>query len=82
MHRIPHNPNQRNFGEGGVKTARSGKLDAVNEKLSDIDLTLHPTKGFRRISIRRSRAQMIIAGIQNGERWPTRKMAAFLRDGA
>lgn len=46
---------QRGFVEGGVPAKRDGKLDAINEKLAELDLTMHPTKGIRRVSPRRMR---------------------------
>jgi len=60
LNRIPHNPKQRVAAEGGVKAA--GKtLDAFND-LQD-DRILHPTKGWRKLNVRRSLAAMRVAEI-------------------
>lgn len=42
-------------------------LDAQNEQLSRRGFTLHPTKGFRPISERRSRVQMFMADQKAGK---------------
>lgn len=61
LNRIPHNPNQRGYSEGGVKANNSGALEAYNDTLEG--RTLHPTKGFRRVSEKRVFAQLTIAQI-------------------
>lgn len=61
LNRIPHNPKQRNFSEGGIKVARASVLDDYNETLTGA--TLHPTKGFRVINFQRLVAQTVIAQI-------------------
>lgn len=64
FHRIRHNPNQRNFSEGGVKAACGNVLDKYNETLEG--RTLHPTKGYRTISPKRMKAATIVAHIRFG----------------
>lgn len=79
FHHIPRNPKQRNFGEGGVKAKRT-KLAAFNEQQETRQL--HPTNGFVGLSVKRARAQAIMAGIHNGTfPFNTAKMAHFLREG-
>lgn len=52
-------------------------LDSFND--AQEDRVLHPTKGFRRMNVKRSRAQMLIAEIFSGRRGlTTAKMADFL----
>ncbi|WEJ60202.1 hypothetical protein [Devosia sp. FJ2-5-3] len=78
LHRIPHNPHQRVAGEGGAK--RSGtKLEAYNDSLEG--RSLHPTKGYRNVSIRRSRAALLMADIKMGTRIGLRGMGRFVREG-
>lgn len=54
-------------------------LDQFNERQED--RLLHPTKGFRRVNVRRSRAQMLVAMILDGQRISTARMGRFVRDG-
>lgn len=79
LHRIPLNPRQRPFTEGGSKTA--GKvLDAFNEHVEG-ERQLHPTKGWRVLSVKRSRAQMLIAAMRSGQRMNSAQMGKFIRNG-
>lgn len=76
--RIPQNPKQRVPMEGGGK--QPGRvLDAFNDKRETS--ILHPTKGWRPLSVKRSRAQALIAAIHNGQRVTTAGMARFIRTG-
>jgi hypothetical protein len=78
FHRIPHNPNQRVPMEGGTKP--SGKvLDGFNENQED--RVLHPTNGFRSLSVRRSRAQALVSAIMNGRSADLSEMRRFLVHG-
>lgn len=78
LHRIPHNPNQRVSGAGGKK--RSGTvLDAFNDKAET--RTLHPRKGWRNLSVKRGRAEMLVASIRNGGPADTKSMRNFLLHG-
>lgn len=78
FHRIPHNPNQRVAGEGGVK--RAGEtLDAFNERQEDRVLT--PRNGWRKLNVKRGRAQALVANIMNGGSASTREMKHFLIHG-
>jgi len=43
------------------------KLDAANERHYEQGRYLHPTKGWRRISIKRGRAQMLMAEQRAGK---------------
>lgn len=57
---IPQNPKQRVPEEGGGK--RAGQvLDAFNDKQETRQL--HPTKGWRELNEKRTRAAMIVASI-------------------
>lgn len=81
--RVPMNPRQRNFAEGGHKVAGT-VLDAFNESaptIGDYTAQLHPTKGFRPLSVRRGRAQMLMAEIRNGQGRPLHLQARFLAYG-
>lgn len=78
FNRIPHNPKQRVAAEGGVKT-RGTKLDDFNDRAEVRYLT--PTNGFRKLNVKRSRAQMIVASIMNGGHMSTKQMAQFLAHG-
>lgn len=35
-------------------------IDRLNDEFAEVGLTLHPTKGFRRISVKRTLAQMLV----------------------
>lgn len=81
--RVPMNPRQRNFGEGGSKQPGT-VLDAFNDKaptISGRDMQLHPTKGWRPLSVARGRAQMLMAEIFSGHGRPLHLQARFLREG-
>ena len=75
---IPHNPNQRVAEEGGGKKS-AGVLDAFNERQEDRQL--HPTKGWRHLSVKRGRAQMLMAEIRSGNPRSLTLQARFLADG-
>lgn len=45
---------------------KGAKLDALNEKLADHELTLHPTKGYRRMSHKRIVAAQLTYMIKTG----------------
>lgn len=79
FHHIPRNPKQRNFEEGGTKAKRT-KLSDFNERQETRQL--HPTKGWRPLSVKRSRAQMVMAAIGNGSfPFSTKRIARFMREG-
>lgn len=64
--RVPRNPRQRNFAEGGTKIKRTA-LARINEQLAQAyDLTLHPTKGFRVFNAKSSAAAILTAEIKGG----------------
>ena len=44
------------------------KLDAYNEILAERGLNLHPTKGFRKLSVKRARAGWLVTAMKNGQR--------------
>lgn len=78
FHHLPANPKQRVPEEGGGR--RAGLvLSAFNEKQETRQL--HPTKGWRGLNVKRSRAQMIIAAIHSGQSMGTAAMARFLSEG-
>lgn len=76
--RIPLNPTQRVPEEGGGKKAGLvlGAFNDLQEKR-----VLRPTKGWSKLSVKRSRAQMIIAAIHSGQHMNTAQMADFLKHG-
>jgi hypothetical protein len=78
LHRIPHNPRQRVAQEGGMKPAGT-VLEAFNERQTDRYLT--PRNGFRKLSVKRGRAQALVADIMNGGSADLRKMRRFLQEG-
>lgn len=65
-------------GEGGVKVKRK-TLEAFNERQEDRQL--HPTKGWRKLNVKRSRAQALVAAIVSGQRINTEQMGRFIRTG-
>ncbi|KFL31425.1 hypothetical protein JP75_07655 [Devosia riboflavina] len=76
--RIPRNALQRQFLEGGTKPSRK-TLESFNEHQEDRQL--HPTKGFRGLSVRRGRAQYLMAHIFDGGTADTATMRRFLQHG-
>ena len=65
--RMIHNPNQRPHPKQRVtESTKTPTIDLVNEKLSEYDLRLHPTRGFKTTSPKRSLAQMRVAHIMQG----------------
>ena len=78
--RQPQNASQRPFGEGGTKTAGT-TLDAFNERQEARQL--HPTNGWRALSVKRSRAQAMMAEIHAGRVHPldTKRISHFIREG-
>lgn len=78
LHRIPHNPHQRVARDGGAKTAGI-VLDAFNDKAET--RTLHPTNGWRKLSVKRSRAQMLVGSILNGASADLKAMRRFIATG-
>lgn len=76
--RVPMNPRQRNFGEGGSKESGT-VLDAFNERQDRQQL--HPTKGWRSLSVKRSRAQTLMAEMRSGHGRPLHLQARFLSEG-
>ncbi len=75
FHRAPRNPRQRNFEEGGTKK-KGTILASFNE--AQEDRQLHPTKGFRKLSVKRARAQMLMAEIQQGHGRSLERQRRFL----
>lgn len=78
LRHTPKNPLQRVPGEGGVKAKREA-LEAFNER--QVSRYLHPTKGWRGLNVRRSRAQALVAAIMDGQRINTEQMGRFIRTG-
>lgn len=76
--RIPQNPKQRVPEEGGGKKAGES-LAAFNDRQEK--RVLRPTKGWSKLSVKRSRAQMIISAIHAGQHMNTAQMADFLKHG-
>lgn len=59
-----------------------GPLDRLNERLSGFGVTLHPTKGYRLISARRSLAAIAVAEIKSGRApgsWSSQGMKEVFR---
>lgn len=76
---LPRNPRSRNFGEGGSKVP-GVVLNAFNE--AQDGRQLHPTKGWRVLNVKRSRAALIVANILDGQTgWSTGRMKRFLVEG-
>jgi hypothetical protein len=65
LRRIAQNAKQRPILETGLPSERT-VLDAFNDRATD--RVLHPTKGWRRISVRRSVAALITAEVRKGMR--------------
>jgi len=78
LHRAPKNPRQRQFAEGGAKT-KGTVLEAFNQRQDDRQL--HPTKGFRELSVKRGRAQLLISEIMQGFGRPLHLQRRFLVEG-
>ena len=57
---------RRHFSTKGKTTA----LDRRNEGLSEDNVTLHATKGYRSVTVKRSRAELIVALIKRGSSFP------------
>lgn len=76
--RQPMNPRQRQFGEGGTKQ-QGAVLEAFNERQEHSQI--HPTKGWRGLSVKRARAQMLMAEMRNGQGRHLRLQARFLTEG-
>lgn len=64
--RIPHNPRQRAIDPNTGTPRKRNRLAAINEVHALNNRVLHPTKGFRPISAKRSVAQMTAAEIRHG----------------
>lgn len=72
---IPQNPNQR-----GADRSKREYLDKLNEK--DERGVTHPTKGWRKISLKRARAAALVDGIKSGQvPFDTEVMADYIRLG-
>jgi len=81
--RVPMNPRQRNFGEGGTK-AKGTVLEAFNDiapTVRNVTRQLHPTKGWRAISVKRGRAQMLVAEMLNRRGRPMHLQGRFIAEG-
>lgn len=72
--RIPQNPRQR----GGVAPSSRGILDAFNATQSR--RWLHPTKGWRTFSTRRSVIAIITTDVKTGVHVPMSMMRALIRN--
>jgi uroporphyrinogen-III synthase len=58
-----------------------GPVDLLNEKLAPRGLQLHPTKGYRRVSLKRAKAELIVGLLKNGHGpLSTKYIAAMLQD--
>lgn len=73
--RVPRNPRQRNFGEGGAKAAGT-VLQAFNE--AQDERQLHVTKGWRKLNPKRARAQMLMGQIRQGHHITSAQMGNFI----
>lgn len=78
FHHIPSNPGQRNFLEGGAKPKRTA-LEAFNEH--EDTRQLHPTNGWRRLNVKRDRAQLLVGEIMAGRGRDSAHQRRFLVDG-
>jgi hypothetical protein len=77
--RMPANPRQRPFGEGGTKT-KGTVLVSFNEHTNE-ERQLHPTKGWRKLNVKRARAQALVSEILHGVGRPLTMQARFLTQG-
>lgn len=77
--RVLRNAKQRPYDDTGVAKVKRSRLDALNEQ--DPDSTLHPTKGFRRLNVKRDRAQVLMAEARQGHGRSLDKQRRFLREG-
>lgn len=66
LHRVPSNPRQRVIDKTTGAPRKRASLDAINEALAAEGVTLHPTKGYRGLSAKRSVAAMLTAEIKAG----------------
>lgn len=78
LNRIPKNPKQRQVLGSGLKVQRK-VLVGFNEHSEERQL--HPTKGFRKMSVKRGRAQFLQAHIADGGSADLRRMRRFLQHG-
>lgn len=78
FHRIPRNPKQRNFEEGGTKPKRTVLAD-FNEQ-QEVCM-LHPTKGWRKLNPKRERAAAMVQHIMRGASANTAGVARFVVHG-
>lgn len=62
--RVRQNPNQRHFDAGGKE--KGSVLNGVNERLAEEGFYLHPTKGYRRVTARRTAAAVLTNEIKKG----------------
>jgi hypothetical protein len=56
-------------------------LDLVNEELIEKEITLHPTKGFRRTTVKRSRIAFITQQRKVGVKMDTLQMLYLIQEG-
>lgn len=75
--RIPSNAKARQIGEGGLPI-KGNALDAINERLAERDLRLHPTKGYRPLTPRLTTLEMITAQRRNGVPWSMARIRQVL----
>jgi hypothetical protein len=54
-------------------------LDTFNE--TQDTRQVHPTKGWRKLNVKRARAQMLMGELRMGNRLTTAQMGNFIRDG-
>lgn len=66
LRRIPRSPYQRPIDETTGRPAKRKTLEAANEALADKGCYLHPTKGFRPVSGKRSEVALLTAEIRAG----------------
>lgn len=53
-------------------------LDKRNEQLAEEGLTLHPTNGYRKISIKKSKAATVTDMLKKGRNLDTRQIREFI----
>jgi hypothetical protein len=56
-------------------------LDLVNEELIEKEITLHPTKGFRRTTVKRSRIAFITQQRKVGVKLDTMQILYIIQEG-
>lgn len=74
---FPRNPNQRVDN----RATRPATLERANETHAFHGLYLHPTRGWKRLSTKRGRAEHIVAAVKSGRTASMAEMKRFIQRG-